>query len=59
MLVTARNRMGSAEVVRQSYAGQLLQTFRFNLEDQSPGIYLVRIEGQNGLLTTRRMVIAR
>lgn len=33
MLVTARNRMGSAEVVRQSYAGQLLQTFRFNLED--------------------------
>lgn len=33
MMVTARNRMGSAETVRQSYAGQLLQTFRFNLDD--------------------------
>lgn len=33
MMVTARNRMGSAEIVRQSYAGQLLQTFRFNLDD--------------------------
>ncbi|MCB0609842.1 MAG: HYR domain-containing protein, partial [Lewinella sp.] len=32
---------------------------RFNLEDQPPGIYLVRIEGQNGLLAARRMVIAR
>lgn len=31
MLVTARNRMGSAERVRQSYAGELLQTIRFRL----------------------------
>lgn len=31
MLVTARNRMGTAETVRQSYAGELLQTVRFRL----------------------------
>lgn len=31
MLVTARNRMGTAESVRQSYAGELLQTIRFRL----------------------------
>ena len=31
MLVTARNRMGSADTVRQSYAGELLQTVRFRL----------------------------
>jgi hypothetical protein len=31
MLVTARNRMGTAEKVRQSYAGELLQTVRFRL----------------------------
>lgn len=31
MLVTARNRMGSAERVRQSYANELLQTIRFRL----------------------------
>ena len=31
MLVTAKNRMGSAERVRQSYAGELLQTIRFRL----------------------------
>lgn len=31
MLVTARNRMGTAESVRQSYAGALLQTIRFRL----------------------------
>lgn len=31
MLVTARNRMGTAESVRQSYAGELLQTVRFRL----------------------------
>ncbi len=31
MLVTARNRMGTAETVRQSYAGELLQTIRFRL----------------------------
>jgi hypothetical protein len=31
MLVTAKNRMGSAEYVRQSYAGELLQTIRFRL----------------------------
>jgi Z1 domain len=31
MLVTARNRMGTAEIVRQSYAGELLQTVRFRL----------------------------
>ena len=32
MLVTARNRMGTAERVRQSYAGELLQTIRFQLQ---------------------------
>jgi hypothetical protein len=31
MLVTARNRMGTSETVRQSYAGELLQTVRFRL----------------------------
>jgi hypothetical protein len=31
MLVAAKNRMGSAESVRQSYAGELLQTVRFRL----------------------------
>ena len=31
MLVTAKNRMGAAETVRQSYAGELLQTVRFRL----------------------------
>lgn len=31
MLVTARNRMGTAESVRQSYAGELLQSVRFRL----------------------------
>jgi hypothetical protein len=31
MLVTARNRMGSAQTVRQSYSGELLQTIRFRL----------------------------
>ncbi|MGI8808927.1 MAG: Z1 domain-containing protein [Acidimicrobiales bacterium] len=35
MLVTARNRMGSAERVRQSYAGELLQTIRFRLGNDS------------------------
>ena len=32
MLVTARNRMGTAERVRQSYAGELLQTIRLQLQ---------------------------
>jgi hypothetical protein len=31
MLVTAKNKMGSATVVEQSYAGELLQTTRFRL----------------------------
>ena len=31
MLVTAKNRMGAAETVRQSYAGELLQTVHFRL----------------------------
>lgn len=31
MLVTAKNRMGSAEKVKQSYAGELLQSVRFRL----------------------------
>ena len=31
MLVTAKNRMGTAQSVRQSYAGELLQTIRFRL----------------------------
>jgi len=33
MLVVAKNRMGSAESVRQSYAGQLIQMIRFRLDD--------------------------
>jgi hypothetical protein len=33
MLVVAKNRMGSAESVRQSYAGQLIQMTRFQLGD--------------------------
>ncbi|MCB9279877.1 MAG: T9SS type A sorting domain-containing protein [Lewinellaceae bacterium] len=50
--------------VGRSVAARIVDTsdenqVRFNLEDQPPGIYLLRIEGQNGLLTTRRMVIAR
>jgi len=35
MLVVARNRMGSAEAVRQSYAGQLIQMIRFHLDNDS------------------------
>lgn len=33
MLVTAKNKMGSARIVEQSYAGELLQTTRFRLLD--------------------------
>ncbi|HMQ61278.1 MAG TPA: T9SS type A sorting domain-containing protein [Flavilitoribacter sp.] len=32
---------------------------RFSLDDQPPGIYLVRIEAGNGMLSVKRMVIAR
>jgi hypothetical protein len=35
MLVVAKNRMGSAESVRQSYAGELIQMTRFKLEDEA------------------------
>ncbi|MFV0458504.1 MAG: Z1 domain-containing protein [Actinomycetales bacterium] len=33
MLVVAKNRMGSAESVRQSYSGELIQMTRFKLDD--------------------------
>lgn len=33
MLVVAKNRMGSAESVRQSYAGELIQMTRYKLDD--------------------------
>lgn len=35
MLVVARNRMGSATAVRQSYAGQLIQMIRFQLDNDA------------------------
>ncbi|WP_154605506.1 Z1 domain-containing protein [Arthrobacter sp. AQ5-05] len=35
MLATAKNRMGSAELVEQTYSGRQLQTVRFLLEDDS------------------------
>lgn len=35
MLVVAKNRMGSAESVRQSYAGELIQMIRFKLDDDA------------------------
>lgn len=35
MLVVAKNRMGSAESVRQSYAGELIQMTRFKLGDDA------------------------
>lgn len=48
MLVTARNRMGSADTVRQSYAGELLQTVRFRLGNDD---WL-----QSNLQTTRELL---
>lgn len=48
MLVTAKNRMGSAELVRQSYAGELLQTVRFRLGNDN---WL-----QGNLQTTRELL---
>lgn len=50
MLVVAKNRMGSAEVVRQSYAGQLIQTIRFQLNNDA---WL-----QKNLQTTRDLLSA-
>jgi hypothetical protein len=50
MLVVARNRMGSAESVRQSYAGQLIQMTRFQLGDDN---WL-----QHNLTTTRDLLRA-
>ena len=35
MLVVAKNRMGSAESVRQSYAGELIQMTRYKLDDDA------------------------
>ena len=35
MLVVAKNRMGSAESVRQSYAGELIQMTRYKLDDDT------------------------
>ena len=35
MLVVAKNRMGSAESVRQSYAGELIQMTRYELDDDA------------------------
>lgn len=35
MLVVAKNRMGSAETVRQSYAGELIQMTRYQLDDDA------------------------
>lgn len=49
MLVVAKNRMGSAESVRQSYAGELIQMTRYKLDDDT---WL----GQN--LTTARQLLA-
>lgn len=35
MMITARNKMGSAQVIQQNYAGYLLQTIMFRLEDRA------------------------
>lgn len=35
MLVTARNKMGAAHLLQQSYAGRLLQTVNFRLSDRA------------------------